>query len=55
MKNNTIIFSDRGGKIYITPACTSTDLCPEGVLCSSFNSSIENLGNSVDYVWGDEE
>ena len=51
MKNNTIIFSDGGGKIYITPACTSMGLCPEGVLCSS----IEGLGKEFEYVWGDEE
>ena len=41
MENNTNIFSDGGGKIYITPACTSMGLCPEGVLCSSFEKPDE--------------
>lgn len=50
MKTNTIIFSDGWGKIYITPACTSTDLCPEGVLCSSFEKP-----NEFEFNWDNEE
>ena len=40
---------------YAPPKCSIITVNSEGVLCSSFNSSIESLGNSVDYVWGEEE
>lgn len=40
---------------YTAPLCTITDISPEGVLCNSFGGNIEKLGNSVEYVWGDEE
>ena len=40
---------------YTPPLCTIADIALEGVLCSSFGSSIENLGNDVEYNWGDEE
>ena len=36
---------------YTAPLCLATDIRPEGVLCSS----IDNLGNEFDYVWGTEE
>lgn len=36
---------------YTAPLCIATDIRPEGVLCSS----IDNLGNEFDYVWGTEE
>ena len=40
---------------YTPPLCTIADIAPEGVLCTSFGSSIEKLGNDVVYNWGDEE
>ena len=46
MKQNNLREGD-----YTAPLCTISDICPEGVLCSS----IEGLGNEFDYVWGDEE
>lgn len=36
---------------YTAPLCTTADICPEGVMCSS----IDGLGNEFEYVWGDEE
>ena len=49
MKTNKTITG--GGIVYTAPLCTTTDIRPEGVLCSS----IEGLGNTFDYIWGDEE
>ena len=48
MKNNKTI--TEGGN-YITPLCVLTVISQEGVLCSS----IEGLGGTFDYVWGEDE
>lgn len=40
---------------YTTPLCTLSYITPEGVLCSSFGGTIESLGNSIEYIWGEEE
>ena len=42
-------------KGYMAPHSMVTDITIEGPLCSSFNGNIEGLGNSVKYVWGEEE
>jgi hypothetical protein len=47
MKNNTT--NSIAG--YTAPLCEVVDTRIEGILCSS----IENLGNEFDYVWGNEE
>ena len=38
-------------KTYTAPICTTSEINPEGILCSS----IEGLGNEFNYVCGDEE
>lgn len=42
-------------KTYTAPICTTSEINLEGVLCSSFGGTVEKLGNSIEYIWGEEE
>lgn len=43
------------GENYTSPLCTLLKVSNEGVLCSSFGGTVEKLGNSIEYIWGEEE
>ena len=48
--NTTTMKTNEMGGAYDSPKAVEITLCPEGLLCSSF----ENLNNEFDYTWGEE-
>lgn len=48
--NTTTMMTNEMGGAYYSPKAVEITLCPEGLLCSSF----EKLNEEFNYTWGEE-